>query len=280
MQLLHTVEALAGWRSRQNDVRVGLVPTMGNLHAGHRALLQAAVERCDRVVASIFVNPLQFGPHEDFASYPHTPQADRDMLEAAGVDAVFAPSVEQMYPDGESPTRIHVVALNDMLCGQFRAGHFEGVATVVAKLFNLARPQAAFFGEKDYQQLAIIRRLAIDLCMGVEVIGVATVREPDGLALSSRNQYLAPDERRQAPQLAAALHACVERLANGERDFGALQREGMARLHAAGFEPEYFAIRDERLGMPDGKTTALRVLAAAKLGRTRLIDNIGWAVPA
>src|SRR5699024_5998599 len=136
----------------------------------------------DRVVVSIFVNPLQFGPHEDLDSYPRTLQADLDMLTAAGVDAVFAPGVEQMYPQGESATRIRVVALDDMLCGRFRAGHFEGVATVVAKLFNLVRPQAAFFGEKDYQQLAIIRRLAVDLCMGVEVIGVATVREADGLA--------------------------------------------------------------------------------------------------
>jgi len=278
MQQLHTVDALAAWRRRQNDVRVGLVPTMGNLHAGHRALIDAAVATCDRVVVSIFVNPLQFGPHEDLDSYPRTLQADLDMLTAAGVDAVFAPGVEQMYPQGESATRIRVVALDDMLCGRFRAGHFEGVATVVAKLFNLVRPQAAFFGEKDYQQLAIIRRLAVDLCMGVEVIGVATVREADGLALSSRNQYLQADERRVAPQLAAALTACGQRLATGERDFAALENDALARLREAGFEPEYFAIRDAELAVPTAVTQAFRILAAAWLGQARLIDNIGLNV--
>src|SRR5699024_8348921 len=167
---------------------IGLVPTMGNLHGGHRALMEAAAARCDRVVVSIFVNPLQFGPQEDLETYPRTPDADRELMIAAGADAVFAPSVEQMYPHGgKSLTRIHVDALSGMLCGRQRPGHFEGVATVVAKLFNMVGPDAAFFGEKDYQQLMVIRRVVTDLCMGVDVVGIPTVREADGLALSSRN---------------------------------------------------------------------------------------------
>lgn len=275
MLLLHTVAELADWRERA-DGRIGLVPTMGNLHAGHHALLQAAAERCDRVVASIFVNPLQFGDNEDLDSYPHTPEADHALLAAMGVEAVFAPGVDEMYPyAGGAQTRVHVDVLSDMLCGVQRAGHFEGVATVVAKLFNLVRPAMAFFGEKDYQQLVIIRRLAADLCMGVAVLGVPTVREADGLALSSRNQYLDARQRRIAPQLAAALSAGIDRLAGGERDFCALERRGLQQLREAGFEPEYFAIRDADLGMPEARTRAFRVLAAGVLGRARLIDNMG-----
>lgn len=276
MRLLHTVDELAGWRDQAGAGCLGLVPTMGNLHAGHRALLDAAARRCDRVVASIFVNPLQFGPEEDLDTYPRTPEADRHVLEDAGVDAVFAPDVEQMYPHGgESPTRIHVEALSNMLCGRQRPGHFEGVATVVTKLLNMVRPDVAFFGEKDYQQLAVIRRVVTDLCMPVEVAGVPTVREADGLALSSRNQYLDARQRRIAPQLAAALSAGIDRLAGGERDFCALERRGLQQLREAGFEPEYFAIRDADLGMPEARTRAFRVLAAGVLGRARLIDNMG-----
>lgn len=280
MQSLHTAEALSEWRNETGGGRIGLVPTMGNLHAGHRALLQSAVAHCDRVVASIFVNPLQFGPDEDLETYPRTPDADRALLETVGVDAVFAPSVEQMYPHGgESQTRIHVDALSNMLCGASRPGHFEGVATVCAKLFNMVRPDMAFFGEKDYQQLAIIRRVATDLCMGVDVAGVPIVREADGLALSSRNQYLLTEERRKAPQLAATLSACIDRLAAGSRDFAAQERQGMQQLRKAGFQPEYFAIRDAELGRPDECTRDFRVLAAGVLGRARLIDNMGWMAP-
>lgn len=276
MHWFNTVDGLTGWRDDASNGTIGLVPTMGNLHAGHRALLEAAVARCDRVVASIFVNPLQFGPNEDLESYPRTPDADRQLLAEVGVDAVFAPSVEQMYPHtGESSTRIRVDALSNILCGEQRPGHFEGMATVVTKLFNIVRPDVGFFGEKDYQQLIIIQRVSTDLCMGVEVAGVPTIREADGLALSSRNQYLQPDERRAAPELAAALRHCIGRLEQGERDFPALEREGATRLRNAGFEPDYFAIRDAALALPDNNTCKFRVLAAGALGRARLIDNMG-----
>lgn len=279
MQTLHTVEALTRWRKEAGTGNLGLVPTMGNLHAGHRALLDAAVERCDSVVASIFVNPLQFGPDEDLDTYPRTFEADMAMLEAAGVDAVFAPAVETMYPDGDSMTRIRVDALGNMLCGAHRPGHFEGVATVCAKLFNMVRPDMAFFGAKDYQQLAIIRRVVTDLCMGIDIIGVPTVREADGLALSSRNQYLGARERHVAPQLAATLSACIDRLAAGARDFAVQEQRGMQQLREAGLQPEYFAIRDAELAVPDENTREFRVLAAAVLGRARLIDNMGWVAP-
>lgn len=279
MQILYTTEQLRQWRAQAGRAPLGLVPTMGNLHAGHQALLEAAVARCDRVVASIFVNPLQFGPQEDLATYPRTLDADLALLDAIGVDAAFVPSVEQMYPHGgESLTRIHVDALASALCGRQRPGHFEGVATVVTKLFNLVRPDSAFFGEKDYQQLVVIRRVAADLCMAVDVVGVATVREADGLALSSRNQYLGTQQRRHAPQLANALSECVQRLAAGERAFDMLEERGLQQLQQAGFTPEYFAIRDAQLGRPDAGTHAFRVLAAGVLGQARLIDNMGLVV--
>lgn len=279
MQVLTTVEALAQWRG-QGHGTLGLVPTMGNLHAGHIALVEAARTACQRVVVSVFVNPTQFGPNEDYDSYPRTFEADRAALEQAGADAVFAPSVEQMYPHGDSATTVHVAGITDMLCGTRRPGHFDGVATVVTKLFNLVRPARAFFGEKDYQQLAMIRRMVDDLCLGVDVQGVPTVRERDGLALSSRNQYLNAEQRRRAPTLAAALDDTIERLAAGERDFRALEARGWARLADAGFEPEYYEIRGADLAPPTDATRAFRVLAAARLGSARLIDNMGVVVDA
>lgn len=278
MQVLTTADALAVWREAGKG-RLGLVPTMGNLHAGHIALVDAARAQCRRVVTSIFVNPLQFGPDEDLHSYPRTFEADCAALEAAGVDAVFAPSVAQMYPyGGRSATTVHVADVTDMLCGTRRPGHFEGVATVVAKLFNLVRPDLAFFGEKDYQQLVVIRRMAEDLCTGIDVVGVPTVREADGLARSSRNQYLEPAQRKRAATLAAALRDCCERLAAGEQDFRALEARGWARLVDAGFEPDYFEVRDANLGAPTPDTRRFRVLAAGHLGRARLIDNMGVSV--
>ncbi|HLQ84646.1 MAG TPA: pantoate--beta-alanine ligase [Salinisphaeraceae bacterium] len=281
MELLHTIRELGDWRKQAQGESIGLVPTMGNLHAGHRALAAAAVRACDLGVASIFVNPLQFGPQEDLASYPRTLQDDLQALEAQGMAAVFVPGVAEMYPDGgHSLTTIHVERLGDILCGRQRPGHFAGVATVVAKLFNLVRPDSAFFGEKDYQQLVVIRRMVRDLCMSVEVIGVPTVREADGLALSSRNQYLSATERRIAPRMAAALQACGERLAQGERDFAALEQAGLQQLQQAGFAAEYFAIRSAALTLPDEHTRAVRVLAAGRLGRARLIDNLGLMLPA
>ena len=274
MRTLHTADDLKAWRA-QGAGTIGLVPTMGNLHAGHMALVNAARDACDRVVVSIFVNPLQFGPGEDLDSYPRTLDADIAALENAGVDAVFAPSVAQMYPHGgETATTVRVRGITDMLCGSRRPGHFEGVATLVTKLLNLVCPDRAFFGEKDFQQLAVIRRMVEDLCMGVRIVGVPTVREADGLARSSRNQYLDEDARRRAPTLAAALADCRERLEAGERDFAGLEARGWARLADAGFEPDYFEIRGPALQVPSAEMTEFRVLAAAFLGKARLLDNV------
>jgi pantoate--beta-alanine ligase len=248
---------------------------MGNLHAGHLALVAAARAQCERVVVSIFVNPLQFGPNEDLDSYPRTLEADVRALEQAGADAVFAPSVDQMYPHGgTTATTVRVEGITDMLCGSRRPGHFEGVATVVTKLLNLVGPDYAFFGEKDFQQLAVIRRLVDDLCMDVQIVGVPTVREADGLALSSRNQYLSADERQCAPALAAALEDCRMRLLEGDRNFAGLEARGRALLDDAGLETDYFEIRSPELMAPRTDMCAFRVLAAAFLGRARLIDNM------
>lgn len=275
MEILDTAASVAEWRARGSG-SLALVPTMGNLHAGHLALVNAARQQADRVVTSIFVNPLQFGPQEDLATYPRTFDADRGALEHAGVDAVFAPGVGEMYPQGGgSATTVHVAGITDMLCGSSRPGHFEGVATVVAKLFNIVRPDMAFFGEKDYQQLAVIRRMVSDLCLGVDVRGVPIVRDADGLALSSRNQYLTPDERRQALTLAAAIADCVDDLKQGGRDFRALEARGWSQLTDAGFAPDYFEVRQANLAPATRDTTVFRVLAAGHLGRTRLIDNRG-----
>lgn len=277
IQLLNTAAEVAAWRADGSGV-LGLVPTMGNLHAGHMALANTARSECDRVVASIFINPLQFGDGEDLASYPRTFDADCAALESAGIDAVFAPSVSEMYPHGgRSHTTVRVSGITDMLCGNRRPGHFEGVATVVTKLFSIVRPERAYFGEKDYQQLAVIRRMVEDLCLGVHVAGVPTVRESDGLALSSRNQYLDRDQRRRASAMAEALAACVEALAAGERNYAALEARGRARMLEAGFQPDYFEIRDSALHAPTADTRDFRVLAAGTLGKARLIDNMGYS---
>lgn len=277
MRVIETANELRLWHG-ESDTGLGLVPTMGNLHAGHLALVDAALADCERVVVSIFVNPLQFGPNEDLESYPRTFDADVRALERAGAHAVFAPSVAQMYPNGEqSATTVRVRGITDMLCGSRRPGHFEGVATIVTKLFNLVRPQRAYFGEKDFQQLAVIRRLVTDLCLGVDIVGVPTTREPDGLALSSRNQYLTAEQRSRAPALAAALAECRDRLAAGERDFEAIAAHGRQRLVAAGLEPDYFEIRGPELESPHADMASFRVLGAAFLGKARLIDNMAAA---
>jgi pantoate--beta-alanine ligase len=249
---------------------------MGNLHAGHLGLMARGREVADRVVASIFVNPLQFGPSEDFAAYPRTLETDAVRLAEAGVDLLFAPTVEVMYPQGqEALTRIEVPGLSDILCGASRPGHFSGVATVVNKLFNQVQPDAAVFGQKDWQQLMVIRRMVADLDMPVEIIGVPTRREDDGLAMSSRNGYLSEQERQQAPQLFATLQAMAARLQTGERDFAAIEAEGGASLEAAGLKPDYLSIRRATdLVLPTDGDTDLVILAAAYLGRARLIDNL------
>lgn len=254
---------------------LALVPTMGNLHAGHLALAEAAVARARSVVASVFVNPTQFGNGEDFAGYPRTLARDRGLLEGAGVMLLFAPDEAQMYPLGAT-TEVLVEALSGVLCGAHRPGHFAGVTTVVSMLFNLVRPDLALFGEKDYQQLLVIRRMAVDLHFPVEVVGVPTVREPDGLALSSRNQYLSDAQRAVAPTLYQALTAAAAELAAGGTTIAAVEHNGERRLAAAGFEVDYFEVRRQDLSLPapGDPPAALRVLAAARLGRARLIDNI------
>ncbi|MFO8155928.1 MAG: pantoate--beta-alanine ligase [Pseudomonadota bacterium] len=271
----NTRSTVAGWRRRGEYV--ALVPTMGNLHDGHMELVKQARRRADRVVASLFVNPLQFGPGEDYDQYPRTLEADGMRLAEAGVDLLFAPEVDTMYPPESTwgHTRVEVPGLSTILCGEGRPGHFEGVATVVAKLFNIVGPDVAYFGEKDYQQLLLVRRMVADLCIPVEVVAVPTVREADGLALSSRNQYLSADERQRAPALRAALYAAGERLRDGATDFPAIEAEGRASLEAAGLEPEYFTVRRSvDLAVPKYDDRALVVLAAARLGGTRLIDNL------
>ena len=262
------------WRTRGN--RIAFVPTMGNLHAGHLRLVHHARASADRVVVSIFVNPLQFGAGEDFSSYPRTLEADRAALMEADADLLFVPEIERIYPrDLEQMTRVEVPALSTILCGAPRPGHFAGVATVVAKLFNLVQPDSAVFGEKDYQQLVIIRRMVEDLNIPVSIEGVATVREPDGLAMSSRNRYLDPDERARAPRLYQVLCAAGEQLAAGERDYGAIEQAAREALIGAGFEPDYVSVRRAAdLASPAAGDKVLRVLAAARLGVTRLIDNI------
>ncbi|HTT02265.1 MAG TPA: pantoate--beta-alanine ligase [Steroidobacteraceae bacterium] len=255
--------------------RIAFVPTMGNLHAGHMSLIEAARKRGERFVASIFVNPMQFGPNEDFAHYPRTPEADERMLVAAGCDLMFMPDVAEIYPQGAtSSTHVVVPELSRILEGEFRPGHFDGVATVVTKLFNIVEPDMAVFGEKDYQQLTIIRRIVADLCMPVEIIAAPTVRESDGLAMSSRNQYLTAAERSIAPQIFAALQRAAALLSSGESDFAAIEHKGSAALASAGLHPDYFAVRARDLSAPRADSRELVVLTAARLSRARLIDNL------
>ena len=274
----HTVVELrkrvARWRAIEE--KVALVPTMGNLHAGHIALVKQARKLADRVVVSIFVNPLQFGPKEDFAAYPRTLDADKLQLAVAGTDLLFTPEVDEVYPGGmEQVSRVEVPAFDGILDGASRPGHFTGVATVVAKLFNMVQPDVAVFGEKDYQQLLVIRRMAADLCMPVQVVGYPTVREADGLAMSSRNQYLTKAERAQAPLLRRVLSETGALLRDGSKDFADLQRQALRHLEEGGFRPDYVEVREADTLAPAGADDKrLVVLAAAWLGKARLIDNL------
>ncbi len=267
-------EALREWRG--DGERVALVPTMGNLHAGHLSLVELAGQHAERVVVSIFVNPTQFGPREDFQAYPRTPDTDRRRLTRTRADLLFMPSVEEMYPRGQQAfTSVSVPALSTILCGEFRPGHFDGVTSVVARLLNIVQPSVAVFGQKDYQQLVIIRRMVEDLHWPVEVLAAPTQRDADGLALSSRNQYLEPAQRGQAPALHRALTRCRERLLAGERDYAALEADALAELRRAGFRPDYFTVRDATdLALPTAPTRRLVALTAARLGAARLIDNV------
>lgn len=266
---------------RREGHRIAFVPTMGNLHAGHGNLVKQAALHADRVVVSIFVNPLQFGPNEDFAAYPRTLDDDRQLLLGLNTHLLFLPEVADMYPQGQVATaRVQVPDIDSILCGAFRPGHFTGVATIVTKLLNLVQPDVAFFGEKDFQQLMIIRRAATDLCMPVEIIGVPTMREADGLAMSSRNRYLSAPEREVAPVIFKELEIARRAVEAGARDYAALEQAGLGALQRAGFRPDYFSIRDAAtLGEPPVAEGEVVILTAARIGRARLIDNVKTSLP-
>jgi pantoate--beta-alanine ligase len=266
--------ALHGFRL--NGQSIAFVPTMGNLHDGHLDLVRKARQLCDVVVVSIFVNPLQFGPTEDLDAYPRTLAADKEKLFSEGVQVLFAPGVEEIYPEGmKAQTLVHIPELGETLCGSSRPGHFDGVTTVVSKLFNIVQPDVAVFGEKDFQQLSIIRKMVKDLCMPIVIVGVATTRDQDGLAKSSRNGYLSLEQRRIAPVLNQTLNSCREAIACGFDNFLQLESHARMKLLQAGFNPDYFAIRDARTLRPVTEDTEeIAILAAARLGATRLIDNV------
>ncbi|MBS1188437.1 MAG: pantothenate synthetase [Rhodocyclaceae bacterium] len=257
----------------RNRGRVAFVPTMGNLHAGHISLMRQARAHADTVVASIFVNRLQFGPGEDFDKYPRTFQADCEKLEAAGVDVLFAPTEADLYPEPQQ-YMLEPPEIQGLLEGEFRPGHFRGVATVVLKLFNCVQPQAALFGKKDYQQLMVIRNMVRQLALPIEVVGGETVRAEDGLALSSRNGYLSSAERAEAPRLRREISRICDALRHGERDYARLEREAAASLDSHGWATDYVAVRQQADLLPPATPDApLVVVAASRLGATRLIDN-------
>jgi pantoate--beta-alanine ligase len=266
-------QSLVAWRSAGETV--ALVPTMGALHAGHLSLVRIARARCDRVVASLFVNPAQFSPGEDLAAYPRDEAGDSRLFAEAAVDVLFAPGADDIYPPGFATT-VSVSGLTDCLCGPLRPGHFDGVATVVSKLLVLVQPDVAVFGEKDYQQLLVIRRLAADLGLAAEIVGAPTVREEDGLALSSRNAYLDARERAAAPALHRTIAGIAGALVGGEAEAAPLCAQGRADLLAAGFsDVDYLELRHAETLAPLARADApSRVFAAARLGRARLIDNV------
>ncbi len=273
------VQTIAEIRQRLEPFRssriIGLVPTMGALHAGHESLIQWARKEADCLVVSIFVNPLQFGPKEDYKHYPRTPEADLDFCRKLDVDLIFEPEVEEMYPT-PSLTSVEVTRITDYLCGPFRPGHFTGVATVVAKLFQIIQPQRAYFGEKDAQQLRVIERMVSDLNLGVTVVAVPTVRESDGLAVSSRNQHLSPEERHSAPVLYRALQAARQAIAEGVLDCREVQKRALAVLEQdQSVTVEYLEIVDPEEMQPVERITGpVRVAGAIRIGAIRLIDNL------
>ena len=273
MKIIHTIQELRDWRREAGSV--AFVPTMGNLHEGHLALVREAAKRADNVVVSIFVNRLQFGQGEDFDRYPRTLEQDAAKLAGEGVAVLFAPSEQELYPRVAQQYNVEPPNLQNELCGAFRPGHFRGVATVVTKLFNIVEPDYACFGKKDYQQLAILQGMAADLNFRVEIVPVDIGRAADGLALSSRNQYLSEAERKQAPQLYRELQAVARSVKNGNRDYAALEQQAAANLKQAGWQVDYVEIRHAgNLQVAHVGDSELVVLAAARLGNTRLIDNI------
>ncbi len=277
MDIIYSVSELRERLRREPDNV--FVPTMGNLHDGHIDLIRVAKPRGSCTVVSIFVNRLQFGPREDYERYPRTLETDCARLKQAGVDVVFAPDEREIYPEPQT----YVVEPSDLqhiLEGAHRPGHFRGVATVVLKLFNLVMPHSAIFGKKDYQQYLVLRDMVRQLALPIEIIPADTVRAPDGLALSSRNAYLSPDERREAPRLYRVLRESQDDIAGGARDFQRIELNGMSKLADEGWKPDYVAVRRQAdLQPPEPGDSALVVLAAARLGRTRLIDNIEVTAP-
>jgi len=272
MQVISTVAAL---RQRlRGETGIAFVPTMGNLHEGHLDLVRIARQHGKFVVVSIFVNPLQFGANEDLASYPRTLEQDCEKLQRCGVDVVFAPNERELYPQPQQVT-VEPPPIANELCGAFRPGHFRGVATVVLKLFNIVQPQVAVFGKKDYQQLYVVRQMAAQLNLPVDIVGGETVRAPDGLALSSRNQYLSVAERTEAAFLHQMLDGMRQQMLEGASDFAYLERQAAETLAARGWQVDYVAVRTQAdLVQPEAGACSLVILAAARLGKTRLIDNV------
>lgn len=273
MQIISTIAQLRAWRKQAGTV--AFVPTMGNLHAGHMALVHEAKKHADKVVVSIFVNPIQFGQGEDFEQYPRTLEQDAEKLQQAGADVIFAPSVQEMYPHGAQQYFVEPPPLQNELCGRTRPGHFRGVATVVTKLFNIVQPNVACFGKKDYQQLAVLTAMVQDLNMDIRIIPVATERASNGLALSSRNGYLSAEELQQAAQLYQQLQAIAADIIQGRRDFDVLEQTATAALNQLGWRVDYIEIRQANtLQKAQCSDQEIVILAAAVLGRTRLIDNL------
>ncbi|MBE9563403.1 MAG: pantoate--beta-alanine ligase [Proteobacteria bacterium] len=268
MQIITSISEL------RNLGNIALVPTMGNLHAGHLSLVKKAKSVAEKVIVSIFVNPLQFGPSEDFATYPHTFEQDCEQLEQLGVDILFVPKITDIYPNGmKASTYVQVPNLSKILCGASRPSFFKGVATIVNILFNLIQPDQALFGEKDYQQLLLIRRMVKDLFMPIEIISMPIIREADGLAMSSRNNYLTTEQRKIAPILFQTINDIRHKLKDGERDFAKLEQQAIMKLVEASFEPDYLKIYHTNLTIPTIKNNNLIILVAANLDTTRLIDN-------
>ena len=281
MKIENTIQ---GVRAALNQARkagksIAFVPTMGNLHSGHIALVLNAKRRADFVVSSVFVNPTQFGVNEDFASYPRTLDSDANLLAEAECDILFAPNAEEMYPDGrQQATTVQVAGITEFLCGASRPGHFIGVATVVTKLLNIIQPDMAFFGEKDYQQLAVIRRLVAELCIPTNIIAIPTHRADDGLALSSRNGYLSNDEREKAPLIYQTLTQLQSAIVSGQRDYASLAHAASSHLNKCGFKTDYVEIRAANLDSATESDSELVILVAAYLGKTRLIDNLAFSL--
>ena len=277
MKTLNTIKAMREALSpyRQANKRIALVPTMGNLHAGHLSLVEEALKQADIVVTTIFVNPMQFGINEDLDSYPRTLDADKQKLASAGNHFLLTPSVTEVYPNGMDQTTVHVPGCTECLCGEKRPGHFDGVSTVVTKLFNMIQPDVAVFGKKDYQQLTVIRKMVVDLCFPIEIIGVETGREADNLAMSSRNGYLSGPERTKAPALYQALNQIRSTLLAGETSYSKIINTAQQSLDEAGFIADYLEIRDaDTLETVSKNSARLVILGAAFMGKTRLIDNL------